>query len=94
MDYCKCFTLDEKLLLMQVYNFSDHYSIYSKFLSEIRDQIIQTDPLRFRRNLERLGEILLNTFLHSLMWVFDSKVTFHRQLVIKQGYLFSLVLVE
>ena len=42
---------------MQLYNFSDHHSIYSKFLSELRDQIIQTDPLRFRRNLERLGEL-------------------------------------
>ena len=42
---------------MQVYNFSDHHSIYSRFLIEIRDQIIQKDALRFRRNLERLGEL-------------------------------------
>ena len=42
---------------MQVYNFSDNHSIYSRFLIEIRDQIIQKDALRFRRNLERLGEL-------------------------------------
>tara|TARA_Y100000385_G_scaffold101274_1_gene104704 strand:+ start:1390 stop:2046 length:657 start_codon:yes stop_codon:yes gene_type:complete len=42
---------------VQVYNFSDHHSIYSRFLIEIRDQIIQKDALRFRRNLERLGEL-------------------------------------
>ena len=42
---------------MQVYNFSDYHSIYSRFLAEIRDKTIQTDALRFRRNLERLGEL-------------------------------------
>ena len=33
------------------------HSIYSKFLSELRDVSIQKDSMRFRRNLERLGEI-------------------------------------
>ena len=42
---------------MQVYNFSEHHSLYNRFLSEIRDQVIQKDALRFRRNLERLGEL-------------------------------------
>lgn len=32
-------------------------SILNQFIAEIRDQHIQTDPLRFRRNLERIGEI-------------------------------------
>jgi uracil phosphoribosyltransferase len=32
-------------------------SILNKFISEIRDSNIQSDPLRFRRNLERIGEI-------------------------------------
>jgi uracil phosphoribosyltransferase len=32
-------------------------SILNKFISEIRDAKIQTDRLRFRRNLERIGEI-------------------------------------
>jgi uracil phosphoribosyltransferase len=42
---------------MQVYNFSQNNSIYNKFLSELRDTEIQKDSMRFRRNLERLGEI-------------------------------------
>lgn len=32
-------------------------SIFNQFLSEIRNSSIQTDSLRFRRNMERLGEI-------------------------------------
>ena len=32
-------------------------SILNQYLAEIRDCDIQTDPLRFRRNLERIGEI-------------------------------------
>lgn len=37
---------------------SESHSVANQFLSEIRDQNIQKDRLRFRRNLERLGEIL------------------------------------
>jgi uracil phosphoribosyltransferase len=33
-------------------------SILHQFLSEIRDSKIQQDPLRFRRNMERIGEIM------------------------------------
>jgi len=32
-------------------------TIFNKFLSQIRDRDIQKDSLRFRRNLERMGEI-------------------------------------
>jgi len=32
-------------------------SIFNQYIAEIRDETIQKDPLRFRRNLERLGEI-------------------------------------
>ena len=32
-------------------------SILNQFLSEIRDKDIQKDSLRFRRNLERIGEV-------------------------------------
>jgi uracil phosphoribosyltransferase len=33
-------------------------SIANTFLSELRSEVIQQDPLRFRRNMERIGEIL------------------------------------
>ena len=32
-------------------------SLLNNFVAEIRDQKIQQDPLRFRRDLERIGEI-------------------------------------
>ncbi len=42
---------------MIVHNFAEHPSLVSQYLSEMRDINIQNDRLRFRRNLERLGEI-------------------------------------
>lgn len=40
-----------------VHILSQHNSIFSQFLLEIRDIEIQKDSMRFRRNLERMGEI-------------------------------------
>jgi len=42
---------------MKVYNLSESTSIFNQYIAEIRDEGIQKDPLRFRRNLERLGEV-------------------------------------
>lgn len=33
-------------------------SVLNRFLAELRDEHIQKDPMRFRRNLERIGEIM------------------------------------
>ncbi|HZG23346.1 MAG TPA: uracil phosphoribosyltransferase [Chitinophagaceae bacterium] len=41
-----------------VINLSEKYSLLSDWMSELRDQRIQTDRLRFRRNLERIGEVI------------------------------------
>lgn len=43
---------------MQVHHIGAKNSILNKFISEIRDANIQKDSLRFRRNIERIGEIL------------------------------------
>lgn len=43
---------------MVVFDLSKQNSIASVFLSEIRDVNIQTDRMRFRKNLSRLGSIL------------------------------------
>ena len=43
---------------MQVINLSENNSVLNMFLSEIRDVQIQQDPLRFRRNIERIGELM------------------------------------
>lgn len=42
---------------MKVYNFDDYNSLVNQYLSEMRNIYVQADRLRFRRNLERLGEI-------------------------------------
>jgi uracil phosphoribosyltransferase len=39
-----------------VINLSEQHSLISNWVSELRDVDIQTDRLRFRRNLERIGE--------------------------------------
>lgn len=41
-----------------LYNLGENNSIANQFLYELRDKNIQKDTLRFRRNMERLGEIM------------------------------------
>jgi uracil phosphoribosyltransferase len=43
---------------MYIHNLSETPSILNTFMSEIRDKIIQKDSMRFRRNIERIGEII------------------------------------
>lgn len=43
---------------MQVHHLLENNSIANNFISQLRDTAIQTDRMRFRRNIERLGEIL------------------------------------
>ena len=43
---------------MEVINFADSPSLVSRYMMELRDVTIQGDPLRFRTNLERIGEIM------------------------------------
>lgn len=41
-----------------VHILSEQNSIFNQFVAELRDVNIQKDSLRFRRNLERMGEIM------------------------------------
>ena len=43
---------------MQIHHLLEKDSIANKFVSELRDVQIQQDRMRFRKNIERLGEIL------------------------------------
>ncbi len=43
---------------MKTHNLSKNNSILNQFIAEIRDVSIQKDSMRFRRNIERIGEIL------------------------------------
>ncbi|MFT7628431.1 MAG: uracil phosphoribosyltransferase, partial [Ulvibacter sp.] len=43
---------------MIIHNFERENTLLNKFTAELRDIKIQTDRMRFRRNIERIGEIL------------------------------------
>ena len=43
---------------MEIINFADTPSLVSRYMLELRDVDIQRDRLRFRRNLERIGQIM------------------------------------
>src|SRR5215467_7481880 len=40
-----------------VINLSQQYSLLSDWISELRDEQVQLDRMRFRKNLERIGEV-------------------------------------
>ena len=43
---------------MRVINLSERNSLLNQYLKEIRSVDIQHDSLRFRRNIERIGEVM------------------------------------
>lgn len=43
---------------MNIHHLTNKNSVLNSFLKEIRHQSIQLDSMRFRRNIERIGEIL------------------------------------
>ncbi|MBZ0242461.1 MAG: uracil phosphoribosyltransferase, partial [Bacteroidales bacterium] len=40
-----------------IHNLGEINSVFNQFVAELRSAEIQTDRMRFRRNLERIGEI-------------------------------------
>ena len=55
---------------MKVINLGETNSILNKFVAQLRDINVQKDSLRFRRNLERIG----NIFAYEISKVLDSSV--------------------
>ena len=43
---------------MKLINFSESKSLINQYIAEMRDVNIQTDSMRFRRNVERIGELM------------------------------------
>ncbi|MBO5984282.1 MAG: uracil phosphoribosyltransferase, partial [Rikenellaceae bacterium] len=41
-------------------------SIFNKFIAQIRDREVQRDSMRFRRNMERIGEVMSYEISRSL----------------------------
>ena len=42
---------------MELHILSQQNTVLNKFIAQIRDKSVQTDSMRFRRNMERIGEI-------------------------------------
>lgn len=51
-----------------IINLSNQHSLISNWVSELRDQEIQTDQMRFRKNLERIGEVTAYEISKQLAW--------------------------
>ncbi|MEO8416915.1 MAG: uracil phosphoribosyltransferase [Ginsengibacter sp.] len=58
-----------------VINLSEEHSLVSNWLSELRDIDIQQDRLRFRRNLEKIGEVSAYEISKKLSWVEEEITT-------------------
>lgn len=43
---------------IKVNNLGRQHSIFNQFMAEVRNVDVQTDSMRFRRNLERVGELM------------------------------------
>jgi uracil phosphoribosyltransferase len=46
-----------KYSFFMIVNLSQQHSLISNWVGELRDTTVQTDRMRFRRNLERIGEV-------------------------------------
>lgn len=60
---------------MIIKNLSEDASILHQFLAEIRDVNVQNDRLRFRKNMERIGEIIAYELSKSLSYESKTIIT-------------------
>lgn len=51
-----------------VINLSEKHSLISNWVSELRNVEVQNDRMRFRRNLERIGEVIAYEISKTLEW--------------------------
>ena len=79
----------------EIRNLGDGHSLFNQYIAEIRDQEIQTDSLRFRRNLERIGEIfayeISKTLPHVQRNVTTPLGTAHCELLAEQPVLATIL---
>lgn len=78
-----------------VFNLSEQNSVANQFLRELRDKSAQQDRMRFRRNLERLGEIMayeISKKLHYTTQSVETPLARSRVNVLKQQPLLITIL--
>ena len=44
--------------MIEIHNLEKNDSVFNQYMAELRDAVIQQDRMRFRRNLERIGQIM------------------------------------
>ena len=75
--------------------FTQQPSLANQFIAELRDVAVQSDQLRFRRNLERLGELMAyeisKTLLYHNVAVQTSLGTAHTQVLRQQPVLATIL---
>lgn len=64
-----------KIFKMEVKILGEAHSIFNQYIAEIRDEMVQKDSLRFRRNLERLGEVFAYEISKTLTYKIDDVKT-------------------
>lgn len=69
---------------MKVINLGDIDSLAKQFLAQIRNKEIQRDRMRFRRNLERLGEIMAYEVSKNLKYTSQTIETPQKKLAVNQ----------
>jgi len=78
-----------------VINLSEGHSLVSNWVSELRDVQIQNDRLRFRRNLERIGEVaayeISKTLAHTTREV-ETPLGIHTSLVLANQPVLATIL--
>lgn len=52
-----------------VINLNGQHSLVSNWVAELRDVEVQTDRMRFRKNLERIGEVIAYEISKDLDWI-------------------------
>ena len=59
---------EQKQLCTMVINLSEQHSLVSNWVSELRNVDVQNDRMRFRRNLERIAEVIGYEISKKMVW--------------------------
>lgn len=78
-----------------IINLSEQHSLVSNWVAELRDVNIQQDRMRFRRNLERIAEVIayeISKTLPSVSREVETPLGLHSSLVLKQQPVLATIL--
>ncbi len=82
-------------LYRMVINLSEQHSLVSNWISELRDVSLQQDRMRFRRNLERIGETAAYEISKQLPWQeqeIQTPLGFHSSKILQQQPVLATIL--